>query len=581
MMRAKSILLAPPRATRLTPRNILLTFIVFSISTWFIYYLSPAHGWRKPPGREWHPAVYNPPPSLNPPWWTFGFGRRPKTREGKPPPHFQIPTDTTNDPPCKRLRGADDVLVIVKTGATESRWKLPAHLTSTLTCVPHFTVFGDLEETVAGQPVHDALDETTSTIKYTSPDFELYREQLEAQRRGRKDFTGFLDSTETRGHTEDVALDKEEGRALVLDRWKYLPMLEKALERRPMAKWFVFIEADTALYWSNLLQWLGQLNEKKEWYLGGQATVDSGQTAFALGGPGYILSNKALRAAVEQLQTERRRFDRMILSESRGDVVLSKLLAEVQVPLTPASQMFQPHTPASLGYTKHNWCAPVMTFHGLDRDELHRLWDMEQRRLGESNSPTLHRDVFHALVSPFITTHPTAKQWDNLSGDRVLPPPEDPSSTNPRARVSPSPTFTRPITPMQSLSVRQSQAWISPDACAEYCEAETECLQWSYRGDGTCAINFSVKLGYKQSQDIAVRDVAGEGHDFVTVGKRKRKRKKGEKLISGWMMDRIDERKRRWEPCEVKWDSVFDINNKKRKQEYQDEDDVEEERGMR
>ena len=551
----KSVLFSPPRATRLTPRNVLLIFTIFSITTWFIYYLSPAHGWRKPPGRSWHPAVYNPPPSLNPPWWTFGFGRHRKTSEGRPPAHFTIPTDTSKDLSCKSLPGANDILVVIKTGATESRRKLPVHISTTLKCIPHFTIFGDLEETVAGQAVHDALDEITSTVKFTSPDFELYREQLEAQRRGRLDFTGFLDSKETREHTEDVALQKEETRALTLDRWKYLPILEKALERRGQAKWFVFIEADTAIMWANLLQWLSMLDEREAWYLGSEMSVEGSE--FAHGGSGYILSNKALRQAVEQLQPERRRFDQLAMREQRGDLLIAKTLSEVQVGLTRSWPIVQWATPSTIGYSTENWCHPAVTYHQMRPDEIRTLWDLEQRRLSDgqkaNDAPILHRDVFNALVSPFISRNPIAKQWDNLSGDKVIPAPEPPSKTKGKGEATPSPSFTRPITPRQSLAVRASQAWISPDACSEYCEAESECLQWSYRGDGTCNINYSIKLGSKQPDEIEERDIAGEAHDLVQVRKRKRRRRKKEQVISGWMTDRIDAWRRRLEPCTPKW----------------------------
>lgn len=549
----KSILLSPPRATRLTPRNILLTFIIFSVTTWLIYYLTPSRGWRKPPGREWHPAVYNPPPSLTPPWWTFGLGRRRKTDEGKPPPNVQVVPDPAKELPCKSFPGAEDVLVVLKTGATESRVKLPPHLKTTFKCIPHFTVFGDLEETVAGQAVHDALDETTNTIKYTSPDFELYREQLEAQRRGRKDFSHFLDSTETRGHAEDVALRKEEKRALTLDRWKFLPILEKSLQRRGQAKWFVFMEADTAIVWSNLLQWLKMLDEKKAWYLGGE--MFNGDDVFAHGGSGFILSNKAVRQAADLLQREQRRIDTLVMQESRGDAVVGKILGEVDIDVTKSWPMLQDDTPSTLEYSRNHWCHPAISYHRMGKTDIKQLWDFEQRWTAEKpdNTPILHRDVFNALVSPFISRNPTAKHWDNLSGDKVIPPPEHPSKTHPKHRYTPTPSLTRPITPKQSLAVKASQAYASPDACAEYCEAESSCLQWSYRGDGTCSINYAVQLGFRQAEEVEERDIAGEGHDFVEVGRRKRKRKKNEMMTSGWMAERVDAWRRRMEPCEPKW----------------------------
>ena len=573
----KSFRISPPRATRLSPRNFLLTFIIFSVTAWLIFYLAPSRGWRKPPGREWHPAVYNPPPSLNPPWWTFGFGRRRKTDEGKPPPRVQVQPDPALEPECRKLPGAEDVLVVVKTGATESRKKLPNHLKTTLKCIPHFTVFGDLEETVAGQAVHDALDETTNAIKFSDPEFELYREQLEAQRRGRKDFSHFLESTETRGYAEDVALQKEEKRALTLDRWKFLPILEKSLERRGKAKWYVFIEADTGLVWSNLLQWLKMLDDKKTWYIGGE--MFRGNDVFAHSGSGFILSNKAVRQAVKYLQKQHKRIDGLVMQEDRGDAIVGKVLSEVEIGVTRSWPMMQDETPSSIEYSRSHWCHPAVSYHRMERHDIKQLWDFEQRWISEKpdNTPILHRDVFNALVAPSISRNPVIKGWDNLSADKVLTPPEHPSKTGPDGRHTPTPAFTRPVTPKQSLAAKASVAHASTDACVEYCEAESSCLQWSYRGDGTCSVNYVVRLGYRQTDEVEERDIEGEGHDFIEIGRRKRKRKKVETVTSGWMAERVDAWRRRMEPCETKWITSQKTDDDSDDDGYQ----LEEERGMR
>lgn len=46
--------------------------------------------------------------------------------------------------------------------------------------------------------------------------------------------------------------------------------------------WFVFIEADTALSWLNLLQWLKTLDPTTDMYMGSQNKY--GSTSFAHGG---------------------------------------------------------------------------------------------------------------------------------------------------------------------------------------------------------------------------------------------------------------------------------------------------------
>lgn len=154
---------------------------------------------------------------------------------------------------CRRLPGADDVLIVLKTGGTESHKKLPIHFKTTFRCIPHWIVFSDLEEDIEGHRVHDVLDEIDDSVKQTVEEFRLYDKIQDWHAKG--DMPSAVDEI----------LRKQ---AWNLDKWKFLPLVKKALQTRPEAKWYYFMEADTFVVWSNLLLYLSQLNPDEALYLG-------------------------------------------------------------------------------------------------------------------------------------------------------------------------------------------------------------------------------------------------------------------------------------------------------------------------
>ncbi|OJD39770.1 glycosyltransferase family 31 protein [Diplodia corticola] len=152
------------------------------------------------------------------------------------------------------LPGADDILVVLKTGATEAHAKLPIHFSTTLHCAPHYALFSDLDDTIAGHPVHDTLADVPAAVQSAHPDAFAFYHQLRAWQRAGVNITAKASS--------DPSLHQK---AWDLDKWKFLPLMQKALAAAPgpHTKWFVFIEADTALMWSNLLRWLPRLDASK------------------------------------------------------------------------------------------------------------------------------------------------------------------------------------------------------------------------------------------------------------------------------------------------------------------------------
>lgn len=84
-------------------------------------------------------------------------------------------TASLHGPEYKNLPGANDTLVVMRTGSTEFQDKLPIHLATTLLRYPDSIIFSDYEEDFQNRHVIDILESVDSHLKDTSPDFELWR----------------------------------------------------------------------------------------------------------------------------------------------------------------------------------------------------------------------------------------------------------------------------------------------------------------------------------------------------------------------------------------------------------------------
>lgn len=84
-------------------------------------------------------------------------------------------TTLLQGPDYKNLPGANETLVIMRTGSTELQDKLPIHLATTLLRYPESIIFSDYEEDFENHHIIDALEGVNSHLKETSPDFDLWR----------------------------------------------------------------------------------------------------------------------------------------------------------------------------------------------------------------------------------------------------------------------------------------------------------------------------------------------------------------------------------------------------------------------
>ncbi|KAF2802687.1 uncharacterized protein BDZ99DRAFT_454356 [Mytilinidion resinicola] len=421
-----------------------------------------------------------------------------KAKKPSPTP-LPVHEETATNTKCSEVKGADDVMIVLKTSAADIYDKLPEHLLTLFACAPHYAIFSDLAGTFSGHNVYDALENVTEGTRREHDEFKFY-DKIQKY------------STEAQ-HLSDLKGDSSKD----LDKWKFLPMVYRAYKLRPATKFFVFIEDDTSLSWTNLLQWLSRLDSRIPLYAGAPSNV--GDLRFAQRGGGYLISNAAMKLytnAYEQRYASK--WEKRTASECCGDVMLAIALDDAHVEFYSAFPLLQGESVASLDWTERHWCAPVVSWHHMDSNDIDVVWNFQQSWVRDHGwqTPYLVRHAFASFVSPRLSADHNA--WDNLSQDTRIKKPADNAAIEDTVNWN-------------GLSEAEKNATISFDNCRKQCEAKEQCLQYKYRkGENECVFGNVVRLG---------RAVSGEGEKDTR---------------SGWVVDRVNKMVKKWEPCaEPSW----------------------------
>lgn len=322
---------------------------------------------------------------------------------------------------CPEVAGVEDVLYIIKTGATEALERLPAHIRTTMQCWPNVMILSDFGETIENVTIHDALDGIHDDIRLNHTDFDIWRRLKDE---GRQSLTtqDFIVSTTNESPSTDGGDLRNPG--WKIDKYKNLPMVEKAFRRHPNLRWFVFTDADTFVSPSNLMNWLDRWDHTKPLYLGNPSIIAT-QT-FGHGGSGYVLSQPAMNLTSERYSRERKYWDHYAAWHWAGDCVLATMLQQrLGITLSWSYPLLQSESPFALDFTENKyyrklWCYPAVSYHHVSSDTIDLLWALERgwTAMYTRQRPLRHKDVFRQLVEPRFTQN-DGQDWDNLSGDIV------------------------------------------------------------------------------------------------------------------------------------------------------------------
>lgn len=420
---------------------------------------------------------------------------------------------------CPKLSATDNITVILRTGATESQEKLPVHFDTVLSCVPDFFIYSDFNETVQGFQTHDILSGVNETIKDTATEFALYRHLRTHGREGL--------SYETMYGSGPSGADNPGWK---LDKWKFLPMVDQALQDRPDARWFVFIEGDTYMLWQNMVAYLAKFDATKPYYLGKHMYINN--ILFGHGGSGFVLSRPAAEMVSRQWRQHFEEFDEFTRTEWAGDAILGKALKDAGVDMFWSFPHLQGDSLTTIDWNvskldREPWCYAPTTFHHMNEAEFRQLWDFERQWLtkwGAMGAPAPRfRDIFKDLVLPKL--RPEIKDWDNLSSGKEY-------SEAALAKWSDE--------ERNASNRTEREAYFSFQHCQGACENHPTCLQFSFNDNGVCFTSNELKLGHAvDSRCLEYSNAAGKctkssqaESDVTTTGKAG--------ITSGWIMSRVE-----------------------------------------
>jgi len=264
----------------------------------------------------------------------------------------------------------------------------------------------DLELDIGAFHVYDVLEKLDTQLKTGNPDLARYRQQLSFSVAGNDVKKARAQNIEE----EKTIRDK-------LEKYKVLRILERTWELRPDRDWYVFVDTDTYIVRSNLMQWLGQFDPYEPAFFANPPDPDA-TNPYAVGGSTFILSRQAMHDLFSKLrENEMADWDTRVTNyRSSFDVLYSALHTHLKLGINntwPSINGFQPRT---LSYGPDLWCEPVIAMHSVPIEIASEIWRLERDREGHNNDPLLFADLWiHFVQSKNLTT--ARDDWDNLSSD--------------------------------------------------------------------------------------------------------------------------------------------------------------------
>jgi hypothetical protein len=419
-------------------------------------------------------------------------------------------------PSCEHLPEDHGTLVILRTGATEIADRIPAHISTSLRCLPQHIIFSDYAETFHGERVLDALELVDPDIVANNHDFELYR-RLKQHGRAVLAQSELSDNrSKTPSSTGHVEIP-----GWKLDKWKFVPMVNRTFYECPDMKWYVFAEGDTFILWSTLHAYLASIDHTEPYYLG-SATNIGDDPAFAYGGAGFIVSRPAMRTIVDYYSTHKAEVEAVTEASWAGDAVLGKVFFDAGVPIkdiwpamhgesTSQALFARPWSPGVPKEPEQVWCYPAASLHHMSPAAVDSLWHYEQQWLSQRENVS-HSSLWAPCnLSTFLTPFPqntALLRHRDIFTDHVMP------------------QMTGVRTDWDNLNESYEGNATSIEECQAACEKNSTCKQYSYDQSGRCRTRINPRLG-----------------------------KSAKGVISGWIEDRVAAFANEMPPCE---DEGFD-----------------------
>lgn len=237
-------------------------------------------------------------------------------------------------------------------------------------------IYSDYAETIANFITIDILANLTADSQDINSEFDVYREvpQYVAN-------NVYLEAANIEGD------DFGPAGGWVLDKYKFLPLMDHAGKNWPKARWYIYMEDDSYLFLPNVLKYLSAFDWKAPHYLGSYAFKDN--VTFAHGGSGFALSRGAWEMSFGRNPNLVEDFKEYTHSHGCGDHILGRVLNEYGVHLgenggdEQFTWGFNGLVHFRFPFRRANWCKPLLSWHKAHNrdvaryDQFEKGWDYQ------------------------------------------------------------------------------------------------------------------------------------------------------------------------------------------------------------
>ncbi|KAF1967482.1 hypothetical protein BU23DRAFT_542799 [Bimuria novae-zelandiae CBS 107.79] len=384
------------------------------------------------------------------------------------------------DPSCAHLPDLSKVLLIIKTGASETYDRLPTQFMTMARCLPDFLVFSDMEESIMGYRVYDILGDTLKEVKDGNSDFNLWRRQQEC-----------LVDQKSCQKWSNVGTE-----AWNLDKYKNVRQSDVTYTMRPHYDWYIHIDADTYIHWPNMIDMLKPFDPKKDYFFGSFEPSQYGD--FNHGGSGYILSQSAMQKFHANSSVEH--FDHEARNICCGDMLMTIAVREnIGLANTNMFPTINGRKPFTLPFGPRQWCQPIATLHKLNSEEVGSIWQYEQERFVNATdgkpAPLLIKDLYYKYFAPRLTDK--LEDWDNMYDDylnNVWYYIDYDDKSKDWEHFHDQKYVWHRRKPKDHKHDEEKNAHKSFENCKKACDVVDECLQFRWQDDA-CAMSKNFRLG--------------------------------------------------------------------------------------
>ena len=423
--------------------------------------------------------------------------------------------------PAAAYRLEDDMVLITKVGSATVHKRLLIHLAEqplSHLYMPNRLYVSDYPLTINNITFFDALSNVSSTIS-SLDEFKSLRGELKAL-------------VESNQNLDDMS-SKDGG--WKLDKYKFLPMVAEAWRRFPRKKWYVVVEADTFLFWNELVKWLEHMDESKQYMFGHPTFCDyDGQsTMFTHGGSGIVLSQALMEASFGQDPDFEHNHDDLIQKSAFGDALLSKSIYDSPgVNITELSReggdKFNSDPPRVLKFHRGNWCSPIMSVHHVTPSDTAHLYDFQRRIEPKLAAQDLIRwgDVWDEFIPQFLRE--AMEQVGRFDADTQLS----------AASAEPGEVG---VIGWQAIEDWDSETTDltteNANECQKRCRSDQACIMWEFREHGEQDWGGGRRRRSGESERRANGGKCRYTSEFLRIGVTKPSQAG---LTTGWMGSRID-----------------------------------------